>query len=70
MDLLILRTRFKDTKERKVLLKRRDDWIKDLNMNLVKGKVVRSTHYFDDLDRTSKLTLLKALDSEPGVRED
>ena len=70
VDLLILRTRFKDTKERKVLLKRRDDWIKDLNMNLVKGKVVRSTHYFDDLDRTSKLTLLKALDSEPGVRED
>ena len=70
VDLLILRTRFKDTKERKVLLKRRDDWIKDLNMNLVKGKVVRSTHYFDDLDRNQKLTLLKALDSEPGARED
>jgi len=55
VDLLILRTRFKDTKDRKVLLKRRDDWIKDLNMNLVKGKVVRSTHYFEDLIDAQKL---------------
>ena len=45
---LILKTRFNDTQDRKVLFKRRDDWIKDLNMNLVKGKVIRSTHYFDE----------------------
>ena len=47
VDFLILKTRFQDQADRKTLFKRRDDWIKDLNMNLVKGKVVKSTHYFD-----------------------
>ena len=48
VDYLILKTRFPaDQADRKTLFKRRDDWIKDLNMNLVKGKVVKSTHYFD-----------------------
>ena len=50
VDFLILKTRFQEFQEkadRKALFKRRDDWIKDLNMNLVKGKVVKSTHYFD-----------------------
>lgn len=70
VDLLILKTRFKDTRDRKVLLKRRDEWIKDLNMNLVRGKVIRSTHYFDDLEDAQKMTLLKALDSEAGMRDD
>lgn len=45
----MLRTRFHDTRDAKILFKRRDDWIKDLNLNLVRGKVVRSTTYFDDL---------------------
>ena len=47
IELLILKTRFQEQTDRKTLFKRRDDWIKDLNMNLVKGKVVKSTHYFD-----------------------
>ena len=50
VDFLILKTRFQEFHEkvdRRVLFKRRDDWIKDLNMNLVRGKVVKSTHYFD-----------------------
>ena len=47
VDFLILKTRFSEQTDRKTLFKRRDDWIKDLNMNLVKGKVVKSTHYFD-----------------------
>ena len=68
-DLLILKTRFKDTTDRKVLLKRRDDWIKDLNMNLIRGKVVRSTLYFEELKDHDKIALLKALESEPGQRE-
>lgn len=67
---LILRTRFKDTKNSKILEKRREDWIKDLNMNLVTGKVVRTTHFFEDLPDFRKLDLLKALDSEPGLRDD
>ena len=46
---LILRQRFEDTADRRVLFKRRDDWIKDLNLNLVKGKVIKSTHYFEEL---------------------
>lgn len=52
------------------LLKRRDDWVRDLNMNLVRGKVIRSTHFFDELQDYNKLELLKALDSEPGSRDD
>ena len=46
---LILRQRFEDTADRRILFKRRDDWIKNLNLNLVKGKVIKSTHYFDEL---------------------
>lgn len=78
-ELLILRTRFgiskpKDKEETKVMIKemtkRKEDWIKDLNLNLVKGKVVKSTHYFDDQIDENKLKLLKALETEPGSRED
>jgi len=49
VDLLVMKTRFKDTEDNTTLLKRRDDWIKDLNLNLIRGKVVRSTVYFDEL---------------------
>ena len=70
VDYFILRTRFRDNQPMNVLLKRRDDWIRDLNMNLVRGKVIRSTHFFDELADPQKLQLLKALDSEQGARED
>jgi len=66
-ELLILRTRFcvskpKDKEETKAcvkeMTKRKEDWIKDLNLNLVKGKVIKSTHYFDDQNDENKLKLL------------
>ena len=66
---LILRQRFFDTKDRKILMKRRDDWIKDLNLNLIRGKVVKSTHYFEDCTHGEQVELVKALDVEPGNRE-
>ena len=44
---LIMTTWFRDTRDRKTLEKRREDWIKDLNMNLLKAKVARATHFFD-----------------------
>ena len=41
-------------------MKRRDDWIKDMNFNLIKGKVVKATHYFDDeLTNVEKIKLVK-----------
>ena len=52
-----------------MLLKRRDDWIKDLNFNLIKGKVVKATHYFDDVSNVEKIKLVKCLASEPGKRD-
>ena len=67
---LILRQRFEDTQDRKILFKRRDDWIKDLNLNLVKGKVIKSTHYFDEIENLDKIKLLRALDTEAGPERD
>ena len=66
---MILRQRFQDTRDGIVLQHRKADWIKDLNMNLITGKVVRSTHYFDSLDHHKKVLLVKALAHEPGNRE-
>ena len=70
MFMWIMRTRFKDTTNCKVLEKRRSDWLADLNMNLITGKVIRSTHYFNTLEDDEKLSVLRVLDSEPGNRED
>ena len=40
-------------------------------MNLIAGKVVKSTHYFDNqLTNTEKIKLVKALHSEPGNRSE
>ena len=64
VETFILRTRFKDTRDFKTLLRRKDDWIKDLNMNLVKAKVIRSTLYLHDLLDAQKLALLKSLETE------
>jgi len=69
IELLILRTRFQDKADRKVLIKRRDDWIKDLNMNLIKGKVVKSTHYFDDLCKLDKIKMVRALEVDHESRD-
>ena len=67
---LILKQRFADGATHQVLMKRRDDWIKDMNLNLVKGKVVKATHYFDDeLSNIEKIKLVKALHSEQGKRD-
>ena len=38
-------------------------------MNLVKGKVIKSTHHFDELENNDKIKLVKALASEPGKRD-
>ena len=70
VDYFIMKTRFRDTKDRKTLEKRREDWGKDLNMNLIKAKVIRSTHYFDQIYDDERLALLKALETEPGMRDD
>ena len=37
---------------------------------MVRGKVVKSTHYFDELGYTDKAKLVKALEVDPGMRED
>ena len=69
-ETMILKQIFSDGAARQVLLKRRDDWIKDLNFNLIKGKVVKATHYFDDdLTNVEKIKLVKCLASEPGKRD-
>ena len=55
----------------KILAKRNLDFIKDMNFDLVRGRLVKSTHYFDDMqDKDAKLALLRALSTEPGNRED
>ena len=69
-EAMILKKIFSDNSPRQVLLKRRDDWIKDLNFNLIKGKVVKASHYFDDeLNNEQKVKLVKCLASEPGKRD-
>ena len=69
MEFLILKTRFQDQTDRKTLFKRRDDWIKDLNLNLVKGKVIKSTHYFDTIPKLDQIKLVRALEVENENRE-
>ena len=39
-------------------------------MNLVRGKVVKSTHYFDEAPLAEKAKLVKALETDPGMRDD
>ena len=70
VQLWILRSRFGDNAEKKVLIKRRDDYIKDMNMNLVKGKVIRSSHYFEEITQPEQMNIIKALEEEPGARVD
>ena len=66
---MILKKIFSDNAARQVLLKRRDDWIKDLNFNLIKAKVIKATHFFDELSNEQKVKLVKCLASEPGKRD-
>ena len=50
-------------------MKRRDDWIKDLNLNLIKGKVVKSTAYFDKISKIEQIKLVKALETDHENRD-
>lgn len=70
VQLWILRSRFGDNAEKRVLIKRRDDYIKDMNMNLLKGKVIRSSHYFEEITFPQQMAIIRALEEEPGARED
>lgn len=38
-------------------------------MNLVKGKVVKSTHYFDGLSRVEQIKLVRALEVDHESRD-
>ena len=42
--------------------------MQDLNFNLCTGKVVRTTHYFEELEFEAKKKLLKALDTDKESR--
>ena len=67
LEVLILRTRFSDHVSKfKEMIRRKEEWIKDLNLNLVKGKVIKSTHYFDELSLERKRILIEALNTDPG----
>ena len=66
---MILRQRFEDTRDRIILQHRKTDWIKDLNMNLITGKVIKSTYFLDEATQEDKLDLRNAFASEPGNRE-
>ena len=70
VQMWILRSRFGDGADKRVLIKRRDDYIKDMNMNLLKGKVIRSSHYFEEISYPEQMGIIKALEEEPGTRED
>ena len=46
---LILRSRFANDKaDKKTLFKRKDDFLKDMNFDLLNGKITKGTYYFDD----------------------
>ncbi len=45
----IIKSRFGDDADKATIRKRRVDFGNDCNMNLVRGKVIRSTTYFDEL---------------------
>lgn len=64
-----MKTRFADNADKKTLFRRRDDWVKDLNLNLVKGKVIKSTHYFDTLSKCDQIKLVRALEVDNESRD-
>ena len=68
---LILKSRFEEPAklDKKVLFKRKDDFIKDLNLNLLTGKITKSTYYFDEESRQTQIELIRALEAEPGSRD-
>ena len=55
---LILKSRFEDTKDKRTLFKRKDDFLKDINLNLMNGKILKSTNYFDEQNRESQSKLV------------
>ena len=58
---MILRQRFFDTKDRITLQHRKADWVRDLNLNLITGKLIKATYYFDEQSRREQVKLIKAL---------
>ena len=66
---LILKSRFEDTKDKRVLFKRKEDFLKDLNLNLFTGKITKSTNYIDENGRETLGRLVSALEKESGERE-
>ena len=43
----MLRFFFSDIKDKKKIFKLKDDLMKDLNLNVLSGKVAKATHYFN-----------------------
>lgn len=67
---LILKSRFgNETHDKKFFMKRKDELIKDLSLNMLTGKITRETYFHEDIPRVNQLSLIKALQVEPGTRE-
>ena len=69
VEIWIIRSRFGDMADKKTLARRKIDFGSDCNMNLIRGKVIRSTDYFDQLIvesaneyRAHEVARLKAID--------
>ena len=43
-------TKFQDSKIARAIVSRKGEWVRDLNMNIITGKVIKSTHYFGEID--------------------
>lgn len=67
---LILKSRFgNEPRDKKWLFKRKEDFVKDLSLNMLSGKITRETYFMEDSSRSKQLKLVKALEVEPGNRE-
>ena len=61
---LILRARFPGEKiDKKTLFKRKDDFVKDMNFDLLNGKITKGTYYFDDDAPTANLVASQGSES-------
>lgn len=63
VEMWIIKSRFGDDADKPTIRKRRTDFGNDCNMNLVRGKVIRSTTYFDELilESNSEIVAYNAL---------
>ena len=61
---LILRARFPGEKiDKKTLFKRKDDFVKDMNFDLLNGKITKGTYYFDDDAPTANIVASQGSES-------